>query len=112
MKIFLLSTAMLFVAGARAQVCDSIVPTYTVDFTGNNAGTSWTSPNVARLGHCCTTSIINRCIQFFVATDSNTCGLAVYYYISPTPGILTYQLCCNDSVPIDDTTFVNPGIHR
>jgi hypothetical protein len=80
---------------ARAQVCDSLVPTYYVNFTGSAAGTTWSSPYVSRLGYCCSASGFDRCIDFIVTTDSSTSAL-LFSFLQPNPptGTLYYQVDC------------------
>ena len=92
-----------------AQICDSLVPTFNVDLTGANAGTTWTSPTVVRNGYCCDATNIDRCIQFVVTTGSNTCGLSLAFYISGPPGTLFLRVCCGNQIEVGDTAFVSPG---
>ena len=110
-KLFTLFFFIVCFFNTRAQVgcCDSLVPTFYVDFTGA-AGTVWTSPPVSRNGLCCS-GLGSRCIQFIITTDSNSCGFSMTH-IGQQIGSYYMQLCCgstplNLAVPIN----VNPGTY-
>src|SRR4051812_14462623 len=97
---------LLFSSSINAQVCDSRVPTFNIDFTGTAAGSTWSSPDTSRLGYCCTASGIERCIDFVINTDSNTMAFLFSFY-TPIPGSLYYQVDCSPSIPIPDTAYIN-----
>ena len=97
---------------AQAQICDSLVPTFYIDFTGAAAGTTWTSPPVARAGYCCTASGFDRCIDFIFTVDSNTSAVILNYYSGGPQGAIFYQVDCDPPVPIEDSTQINTcGVH-
>jgi gliding motility-associated-like protein len=97
---------------SNAQLCDSIVPVFTVDLTGQPNGT-WTSPWIQRAGHCCAASGSDKCIDFEITLDSaamgirfDICGGAV------PPGALYYQINCGPPVAVGEMICLNgPGPH-
>jgi hypothetical protein len=113
---------MQHVSMAQIPNCDSLVPTYNVDFTGSNAGTTWTSPTIVRDGSCCGTIAPDRCVDFILITDSQTIGVCVSYcpYV-PNPGSLICYIDCNNPFQMGsmwsngfciDTGYISiPGIH-
>src|SRR5689334_6849035 len=99
----------------RAQVpaCDSLVPTFNIDFTGITADSMWISPNVVKAGYCCGAGAPTRCIDFIILADVNTVGLKIEIYSGAVPnGALFYQLDCGPLFNFADTCPVTvPGIH-
>jgi hypothetical protein len=107
-----LLTLLIFTLAVRAQVCDSIVPTFTVSFAGLNAGTTWTSPSVSKAGYCCTVSGLEKCIHFIVTIDSNTAALVITECGSQLPiGTSYYQIDCGPMIPLGDTGIISAGVH-
>ena len=99
--------------GTQAQICDSLVPTYYIDFTGANAGTTWASPWVARNGFCCTAISPERCIDFVFTVDSNTSGVTFHRYVTGVPqGSAFTKVDCGPLVNEGDTTPITTcGVH-
>src|SRR5579859_4727349 len=99
MRATLLLLFTAFTLATQAQVCDSLVPTYNIDFTGGNAGTTWTSPFTIRSGYCCSASGVNICVHFIAATDTNTEAIVlnICSYIT-NPGSMFYQIDCGSLI--------------
>lgn len=97
----------------QAQICDSLVPTYYIDFTGANAGTTWSSPWTNRNGYCCTASGYDRCIDFVFTVDSSTSGVTFHRYVTGVPqGSAFSQVDCGLLVSEGDTTPITTcGVH-
>lgn len=104
-----------FLHKGQGQVpnCDSLVPTYMVDFTGSNAGTTYISPLISRNGFCCSAVIPERCVDFVLTTDTNTKAITFSYcsYV-PNPGIVLYQIDCGAYNTMGDISFItDSGVH-
>jgi hypothetical protein len=70
LSFFIISTNKL----SAQNPCNSGVPFYQMDLTGN-PDSIWISPNVARNDNCCSTTSPDRCIGFLVTLDSNSVGI-------------------------------------
>ncbi|MBK5284888.1 MAG: gliding motility-associated C-terminal domain-containing protein [Bacteroidia bacterium] len=85
---------IFFAASAVAQICDPVTPVFTVNLTGNPAGT-WTSPSIARQGYCCTAAGSDVCIEFIITLDSMSTGISFDIVSGAVPpGALYYQVNC------------------
>lgn len=102
--IFLIFIIIHFLT--NAQVCDSVVPTFYINFSGSSAGTTWTSPDTVGMGYCCSASGFDRCINFIVTTDSSTSALFFSFQIPAGPpiGSLNYQVDCGSTLIADVDT--------
>jgi hypothetical protein len=106
--IFIFSSAIRL----SCQVCDSVVPVFAVDFTGNNAGTLWNSPDTFRSGFCCAASGAEKCIHFVTHTDSGTTAIVFNLITTQLPlGAIYYQVDCGALMVVGDTTSVSSGYH-
>src|ERR1051325_7646800 len=104
MKKLSLLLFLIFPIVVFAQVCDSLVPTYSVDFAGN-AGGSFTTPSVVRTGYCCGTTGTERCVHINATVDSNT--VAFNFNITGgliPPGANLYQVDCATSATLQQMT--------
>ncbi len=119
LKVLLaLLAAWIFIAAghqeAKAQsgLCDPTVPFFTVNLTGQPAGT-WISPNVARQDLCCGNSNPDRCIEFQITLDPGT--VALNFYIASgaiPPGAMYYQINCGPPVAVGTPVcLTGPGPH-
>ena len=74
-KIIPAAFFLMMLAGiSDAQICDPVTPVFTVNLTGNPAGT-WTSPSISRAGYCCSASGADVCIEFILTLDSMSTGI-------------------------------------
>ncbi|TND07717.1 MAG: CHU large protein [Bacteroidetes bacterium] len=97
-----------FPAGeAEAQNCDSLVPAFIVNLTGN-PDSSWTSPAVQRDGQCCGVAPPDICVSFMITLDPNSVSI-VFNITSGAipPGALFYQVNCGPQVAVGDTICLN-----
>ncbi|MEX2485747.1 MAG: gliding motility-associated C-terminal domain-containing protein [Brumimicrobium sp.] len=80
--------------------CTGDTPFFSVDLTGNPAGT-WVSPNVVRDGECCGGGANQvNCIELSVTLDPNAESIIFNIESGANPGgALYYQVNC-DSVPV------------
>lgn len=119
--IVMIMVQLISAKSGFAQVsCTGGVPTYSIDFTGNPAGT-WISPQLIRSGNCCGTSSPDRCLRFDITLDSQT--VAVNFTIASgavPPGALFYQINCGPQAQVgtlscitgtgtQTLTFCKPG---
>lgn len=110
--IFLIFIVLHFFT--NAQVCDSVVPTFYIDFSGNYAGTIWTSPDTVGVGHCCSSTNSESCISFIVTTDSSTSAILFsYQQVNPPLGPLNYQVDCGPTLVacVDTQKITTCGTH-
>lgn len=114
LQLSLLFLSLCVISTVRAQPCDSLVPFYSVDLTGVNAGTTWNSPGVQRNGNCCGTVSPDKCIHFTVQTDSSTVALVFHITSGSVPaGALFYQVNCGVPAAVGDTvTLSGAGYHE
>jgi gliding motility-associated-like protein len=92
-KIILIVALVLFSLTSFAQ-CGPAVPSFTIDLTGNPAGT-WQSPFVIRNDNCCGTTAPNRCVEFIITLDPAAQGIAFSIAAGAIPGgALFYQIGC------------------
>jgi gliding motility-associated-like protein len=80
-----------------AQLCDSTVPVFPIDFTGH-PDTTWTIANITRDGLCCTATNPNRCIEFIITMDVNQQGISLNSSGGPALGAGGIQLECDTTV--------------
>jgi hypothetical protein len=97
--------------------CDSDVPSFNVDLSGDPDG-QWQSSSVKRKGQCCSASSSDRCIFFKVTLDTNAMGLQFdvsggaggtnYYIGCSTVGTAGSPQCLSGTGPFE-LTFCKPG---
>ncbi|MDQ3192300.1 MAG: gliding motility-associated C-terminal domain-containing protein [Bacteroidota bacterium] len=103
---------------AQFSQCDSSVPFFEVDFTGNPGG-SWESPLHTRKGTCCSSA--TNCTSFKVTLDPLSAAIKIEIVGGAMPvGSLFYQVGCGTMVAIGEEicisgvgphyiTFCKPG---
>lgn len=114
MSKFIFILLILFSFEIKAQVCDLNVPTFYINFTGNLAGTTWTSPDTCGLGYCCSSSEFDRCINFIITTDSSTSSVLLsFYQPNPPIGSLNYKVDCGPLLVagVDSQQIYTCGTH-
>ncbi|MGZ3862703.1 MAG: PKD domain-containing protein [Bacteroidia bacterium] len=86
---------ILFIFSLRSySQCGPNVPSFTVNLTGNPAGT-WSSPFVIRNDNCCGTTAPDRCVEFIITLDPAAQGIAFNITAGAIPGgALFYQIGC------------------
>lgn len=77
-----------------AQLCDSSVPVYPIDFTGH-PDTTWTIYNIQRDGLCCLKTNPNRCVEFDIIMDVNQQGIKLNTSGGPALGSGGIQVECD-----------------
>src|SRR5688572_20314994 len=81
-------------AYAQSGLCDSNVPFYAVDMSGDPDST-YISPQDVRNRWCCGATAPDRCIEFEIILDSNAIGIIFDIYSGAVPpGALFYQINC------------------
>jgi hypothetical protein len=91
----------------NAQVCDSLVPVFNVNLSGQPDST-WISPPVQRLGHCCNADSIDRCIEFIVTVDSAARSIWFNRVCGNLPiGPMYYKVNCGQPIPLGDFVCLN-----
>ncbi len=115
-----LAVFTFFISGKSFSQCDSNVPYFEVNLTGNPEGT-WISPSHSRKGLCCSASGSSLCTSFMVTLDSLAVAVKVDIIEGATPsGALYYQINCGPQVRIGEEicisgvgphfiTFCKPG---
>jgi large repetitive protein len=100
--------------------CVGNVPTFTIDLTGQPAGT-YTTSAVSREGNCCGTTSPDRCVRFIVTLDPLSVGVAFSITSGAIPpGSLFWQASCGPQTPATEIicltgvgphvlTFCKPG---
>ncbi|MFM9051513.1 MAG: SprB repeat-containing protein, partial [Bacteroidota bacterium] len=90
-----------------AQVnCTGNVPTFTLDFTGQPAGT-WISPPLIREGNCCGTQSPDRCLRIEVTADTGTAAISFQIVSGAVPpGALFYQIDCGPQTQVGQYTCI------
>ncbi|HRS54650.1 MAG TPA: SprB repeat-containing protein, partial [Bacteroidales bacterium] len=108
-SLFIILIATLSSLNFKAQnPCNSNVPFYVVDLTGNPNGT-WISPSIKRSGLCCSATNPDKCISFLVILDSNSVGLKFYIASGAIPpGSLYYQIDCSTPQPVGHIICLPP----
>src|SRR5574337_102716 len=107
-------------ANSQVATCDPSVPFYSVNLTGQPAGT-WVSPVHSREGNCCGTHSPDRCTSFEIILDT---GAAMIEFEIASgaipPGSMFYQINCGPQTPVGQPicitgagphylTFCKPG---
>lgn len=104
LSFFIISTNKL----SAQNPCNSGVPFYQMDLTGN-PDSIWISPNVARNDNCCSTTSPDRCIGFLVTLDSNSVGINFHIVSGAIPsGALYYQIDCGPIQPVGEAICLEP----
>lgn len=94
--LLLLSVSVGFAQGP----CGPGTPAFTVNMTGNPAGT-YTSPTVQRNDTCCGATNPNVCIKFTIILDPNAMGINFGIGSGAIPpGAIFYQINCGPPVPV------------
>ncbi|OFY87936.1 MAG: hypothetical protein A3F72_09235 [Bacteroidetes bacterium RIFCSPLOWO2_12_FULL_35_15] len=97
-RIFLIISTVFFNQSiVFAQLCDSIVPEFPIDFTGH-PDTTWTIANIVRDGLCCAATNPNRCVEFTITMDVNQQGIALNSSGGPALGAGGIQLECDTTI--------------
>ncbi|HLG33471.1 MAG TPA: PKD domain-containing protein [Bacteroidia bacterium] len=112
-KLIPAAFSLIMLAGiSNAQICDPLTPVFTVNLTGNPAGT-WTSPSVVRDGYCCSASGSDVCIEFILTLDSMSTGINFEITSGAIPpGSLYYQVNCGPMIPVGQPICLyGPGPH-
>jgi large repetitive protein len=111
-RILLFFAMFLISAAAHAQLCDPTTPNFNVNLVGQPGGT-WTSTAVQRVGHCCSASGSEKCIQFIVMLDSNATAIRFDVISGALPGgALYYQVNCGPPQPVGTILcLTGPGPH-
>ncbi|MGE0562749.1 MAG: SprB repeat-containing protein [Flavobacteriales bacterium] len=109
--LFFYFASLSFKLSAQLPSCDGTVPFYSVNLTGQPAG-SWLSPQHKRDGSCCGQPA--NCTSFEVTLDSNAAALSFQFYSGAVPtGSLSYQINCGPSVPVGQPICISGvGPHR
>lgn len=91
--LFLLIT--VYSSTASAQDCDTCNSTVTiyVDLSSNPDST-WLSPEIGRLGYCCSATGSMNCIRFYVTVHPDADQLAFTLASPPIPPGMEYQVDC------------------
>ena len=110
-RFLLLVIVLASALSAHAQ-CDPNVPTFAIDLSGSPDST-WTSPSIARDGHCCGTGNPDRCIEFYVTLDPNASGIFFDIIAGAVPGgSLFYQVNCGPPAALGSPICLSgPGPH-
>ena len=93
--------------------CDSIVPNFNVNLTGN-PDSVYLSPAVSREGLCCDNFSPDRCISFVITLDSSAIGVIFDIYSgAEPPGALFYRINCDTvEYPVGNLACLSgPGPH-
>lgn len=105
---------------AQTPYCNAGVPTFTVNLTGNPAGT-WMSPNTGRNDYCCNVTGNDACVQFIITLDPMSTGILFDIASGAVPpGALFYQINCGPQTQVGEPicltgvgphylTFCKPG---
>lgn len=105
--IQLLCFAVLLPNYAKAQLCDSITPVFTVNLAGDPMGT-WISPAGKRDGLCCGASSPDVCVEFIITLDPGANGIKFDIASGAIPpGALFYQINCGPIVKVGDPVCLN-----
>lgn len=112
--------SLIYTPGGYGQYCDSLVPVFIVDLTGN-PDSVWISSSVVRDGYCCSASGSDNCVEFVLLLDTATNGIKFDIASGAIPpGALYYEINCENPTPLGDTlcltgtgphyiTFCKPG---
>lgn len=107
----------------QSGLCNSGVPFFLVDLTGQPGGT-YISSSISRNEHCCGTDNPDRCIEFQIILDPAAVGINFEIYSGAQPsGSLYYQINCGAPVPVGQQiclsgtgphalTFCKPGNNK
>lgn len=94
----------------QSGLCDTTVPFFSVNLTGNPNG-SWISPLTGRTGNCCVNSM--NCVEFQLTLDP--AAIAINFQIASgaiPSGSMFYQLNCGPPVPVGQPIcLTGPGPH-
>lgn len=119
-RILLFLLQIIISNGLVAQYCNSGVPSFTVNLSGNPNST-WISPNVIRNDNCCGTSSPDRCVQFIITLHPGAVGINFSIASGAVPsGAMFYQINCGPPTPVGQPiclsgvgphylTFCKPG---
>jgi large repetitive protein len=102
-----------YLSYTQVPTCDSNVPYYFVDLSGNPAGI-WVSPSHERIGKCCGVTGANVCTSFEVKLNPNTVAVNFNIASGATPsGALFYQIECGPEIPIgQQICLTGSGTHH
>ncbi|MEW6467274.1 MAG: PKD domain-containing protein [Bacteroidota bacterium] len=95
--------------GAKAQslYCNTNVPSFQVNLTGNPNG-SWISPNIIRNDNCCGTTPPDVCVEFVVTLDPQSQGIVFNIFSGAMPqGSMFYQINCGPPTPVGQPICLN-----
>lgn len=96
----------------RGQDCGANVPVIDVDLTADAGGTFFT-PSVTRVGNCCGTTNPDRCIAFNITLSDDAQGIVFDICAGAVPpGALFYQVACGPPVAVGNILCLDgPGPH-
>jgi gliding motility-associated-like protein len=102
-----------YISHAQLATCDANVPFYSINLTGQPAG-SWISPSHSRIGKCCGATGSDDCTSFEITTDANAAQISFDVYSGAMPtGALYYQINCGPQVPVGQKICLSGiGPHR
>jgi large repetitive protein len=96
--------------------CNSTVPAYTVNLTGQPAGV-WSSTSTVRNSTCCAYTQPDRCVYFYLTLDPGSAGIQIDMIGADPPGSLFYQVdnaspggtlaCASPTVPGGQIKCIN-----
>ena len=82
---------------AQSGLCDPTTPFYNVDLSAN-ADSSWTSPPVSRVDHCCGVTGTDRCIEFLITLSPSAIAVSFDVAAGAAPPSWFYQIDCGPQI--------------
>lgn len=94
---------------AQSGLCDPATPFYNVNLSAN-ADSTWVSPPIARIDHCCGVTGTDRCVEFLVTLSPDAVALAFDVAVGAAPPSWFYQVNCGPQIPFGTPLCINgPG---
>ncbi|MES2285164.1 MAG: PKD domain-containing protein [Bacteroidota bacterium] len=94
-----LFTCFCTLSFAQSGLCDPTTPFYNVDLSANPNST-WTSPPVARVDHCCGVTGTARCIEFSVTLAPSAVAINFDVASGANPPGWFYEVNCGPQIPM------------